>query len=130
MEARSLVRELVRGDAPVLGGQQDPLLRVAGQVLRAEQADARGVEPGHLGPLLGGAHVLEAVQAHRAARWYSRNRWYSRKEYRSGPCAPASSSLVASSNPASQSPGMDRSPATWPCTRVRYTRSARGSASR
>ena len=68
MEAGSFVGELVGRDAPVLGGQQNPLLRMAGQVLRAEEADPRGVEPGHLGPLLRRAGVLEAVQAHRPAR--------------------------------------------------------------
>ena len=52
-----------------LGETGDPAVRVAGQVLRAEQADPGGVEPGHLGALLRRADVLEAVQAHRAARW-------------------------------------------------------------
>ena len=68
MQAGALVGEPVRGDGPVPGPEQDPLLGVVGEPIRAEQADARVVEAAHLRQLVGRPGVAEAVEGHNAIR--------------------------------------------------------------
>src|ERR1019366_6939609 len=98
------VGELVGGDAPVPGLQQDLLRGMTRQAVRAEQAQARGLEPPHLRELLSGPVGLEAVEAHGTSRWSSR-----KESAIAGPEA-VPSCLPRRSKPASQPAGMTVSP--------------------
>ena len=62
------VREVVPQRRPVPGAEHDPLRRVAGQPVRAEQADPGGLETAHLRDLVRRAGILKAVERHGRAR--------------------------------------------------------------